>query len=120
MKTKIADMRALSDGKPLCVKTGTLNILLVRKDDAVYAIENRCPHLGVSMARGKVVGDEIVCPFHGSRFDIRTGENTDWVSAIAGRRIPGWTSSLLSFGKKPQSIRTYAVTIAGSDVFIDA
>lgn len=120
MKTKIAELASLTEGKPFCVKTPSLNILLIRRGAAVHAIENRCPHLGLPMARGKVAGEEIVCPFHGSRFDIRTGENTDWVSAVAGLKLPAWSSSLLSFGKKPQPIRTYPVSLEGQDVFIEA
>lgn len=30
----------------------------------------RCPHMGVDLARGKVVGESIECPLHGYRFDI--------------------------------------------------
>lgn len=33
----------------------------------------RCPHMGVDLARGKVVGESIECPLHGYRFD--TGGN---------------------------------------------
>jgi nitrite reductase/ring-hydroxylating ferredoxin subunit len=120
MRTKIAELGSLTDGKPFCVKTPALNVLLIRQGTTVHAVENRCPHLNLPMARGKVVGGEIVCPFHGSRFDIRTGENTDWVSAVAGMRLPAWSSSLLSFGKKPQPIKTYSVSLEGQDIFIEA
>jgi nitrite reductase/ring-hydroxylating ferredoxin subunit len=120
MKTRVAETSALTEGKSLCVKRDGLNLLLIKSGDAIHAIENRCPHLGLPMARGKIVGDEIVCPFHGSRFDIRTGENTDWVSAVAGMKLPAWSSALLSFGKKPQPIKTFPVSVAGGEVFIDA
>lgn len=119
MRIKVAHRNSLTEGKGLCVKAGTTKIVLILSGEAVHAIENRCPHLGVPIGRGKIVGTEIVCPFHGSRFDIRTGENTDWVSAIGGMKIPDWTSSMLSFGKKPQPIRRFPVSIEGDHIFVD-
>jgi 3-phenylpropionate/trans-cinnamate dioxygenase ferredoxin subunit len=39
-----------------------------------YAIEDVCTHDGGQLTGGHVEGDEIVCPRHGARFCIRTGE----------------------------------------------
>lgn len=119
MKTKVAEIGALENGKGFCVKAGGVRLVLIKTDDAVHAIENRCPHLGVPLGRGKIENGEIVCPFHGSRFNVVTGENTDWVSAVGGVKIPDWSSALLSFGKKPQPIRTFPVSVEGQDIFIE-
>jgi phenylpropionate dioxygenase-like ring-hydroxylating dioxygenase large terminal subunit len=35
----------------------------------VHAQDDRCPHMGASLAAGHVEGDCIVCPFHGFRYD---------------------------------------------------
>jgi len=43
-------------------------------DDHYYAIKDACTHDGGELASGKLDGDQIVCPRHGSRFCIRTGE----------------------------------------------
>ena len=72
-----------------------------------------------TLGRGKIEGGEIVCPFHGSRFNVVTGENTDWVSSIAGMHIPDWSSALLTLGKKPQPLRTFPVSVEGQDVFVE-
>jgi nitrite reductase/ring-hydroxylating ferredoxin subunit len=119
MRTKIGDLASLEDGKGLCVKAGDVKLVLVRTEGAVHAIENRCPHLGLPLGRGRVEGEEIVCPFHGSRFNVRTGENTDWVGSVAGMKIPDWSSALLSFGKKPQPVRTFPVSVDAGEVFVD-
>ena len=119
MKTKIADIGSLEDGKGYCVKAKDVSLVLVKTDGAVHAIENKCPHLGLPLGRGKIEGGEIVCPFHGSRFNILTGENTDWVSSVAGMKIPAWSRALLAFGKKPQPIRTFPVSVEGRDIFVD-
>lgn len=39
-----------------------------------YAIEDVCTHDGGDLASGEIDGDAIVCPRHGARFCIKTGE----------------------------------------------
>jgi nitrite reductase/ring-hydroxylating ferredoxin subunit len=119
MKTKVAELGSLEDGKGFCVKAGAVSLVLIKADGAVHAVENKCPHLNLPLGRGRIEGGEIVCPFHGSRFSIATGENTDWVSAVAGVKIPDWSSALLSFGRKPQPIRIFPVSLEGQDVYVD-
>lgn len=119
MKTKIADIGSFVEGKNLCVKAQGVNVVLIKANGKIYAVENKCPHLGLPLGRGKIENGAIVCPFHGSRFDIRTGENTDWVTGVVGMKIPDWSRSLLAFGKKPQPIRTFPVSIEGESVFVE-
>ena len=41
-------------------------------------VETYCPHLGADLsAGGKVVGDCIECPFHGWKFDGKSGQLVD-------------------------------------------
>lgn len=39
-----------------------------------YAVEDVCSHDGSEIASGLVDGDEIICPRHGARFCLKTGE----------------------------------------------
>jgi 3-phenylpropionate/trans-cinnamate dioxygenase ferredoxin component len=43
-------------------------------DGDYYAIEDVCTHDGGILTGGPVEGDQIVCPRHGARFSIRTGD----------------------------------------------
>ena len=43
-------------------------------DGEFYAIEDLCTHDGGDLASGEVDGDAIVCPRHGARFCLKTGE----------------------------------------------
>ncbi len=39
-----------------------------------WAIDDTCSHEDCSLSQGELVGREVECPCHGSRFDLRTGE----------------------------------------------
>jgi 3-phenylpropionate/trans-cinnamate dioxygenase ferredoxin subunit len=43
-------------------------------DSQYYAIEDVCTHDGGILTGGPIDGDQIVCPRHGARFSIKTGE----------------------------------------------
>jgi len=42
--------------------------------ESFYAIGDLCTHDGAPLEGGEVVGDEIECPRHGARFDVKTGK----------------------------------------------
>ena len=50
------------------------SIVVFNIDGAYYAIEDVCTHDGGQLTGGHVECDEIVCPRHGARFCVRTGE----------------------------------------------
>ena len=39
-----------------------------------FAIEDVCTHDGGELANGQLDGDQVICPRHGARFCVRTGE----------------------------------------------
>jgi 3-phenylpropionate/trans-cinnamate dioxygenase ferredoxin subunit len=49
-------------------------VVVFNLDGEFYAIEDVCTHDGGQLTGGHVEGAEIVCPRHGARFCIRTGE----------------------------------------------
>jgi nitrite reductase/ring-hydroxylating ferredoxin subunit len=50
------------------------DVLLTRCDDGeICAIAATCSHLGGPLDEGTREGDTVVCPWHGSRFNLRTG-----------------------------------------------
>lgn len=52
-------------------------IALFRLEDGIYATENSCSHEYSELSEGMIMGDDVYCPKHGSRFDIRTGAVRD-------------------------------------------
>lgn len=63
------------DGEQLReVDVGGVPVLLGRtRDGDLCALANTCTHLGGPLHEGAREGDSVVCPWHGSRFDLRTG-----------------------------------------------
>jgi 3-phenylpropionate/trans-cinnamate dioxygenase ferredoxin subunit len=48
-------------------------IAIANVDGAFYAIDDVCTHDGGPLGEGTLVGDQVECPRHGARFDVRTG-----------------------------------------------
>lgn len=49
-------------------------VLVIRRADRLYAFRNRCPDTPFPLHTADVEHDVIVCPWHGCRFDLETGE----------------------------------------------
>lgn len=60
------------DKKPLLVNDE--KIALIKKENKIYALSNKCPHMECPLSRGKLNDYIIICPCHDWEFDIRTGE----------------------------------------------
>ena len=56
------------------VEAGGRSILLVHSGDRIFAVENVCSHAEQPLECGRVRAGWVACPFHGSRFDLETGE----------------------------------------------
>jgi 3-phenylpropionate/trans-cinnamate dioxygenase ferredoxin subunit len=64
----------LHDGEAISIPVGRRMIAVVRSGDEYFAIEDVCTHDGAELTGGDVEGAEIVCPRHGARFCLRTGQ----------------------------------------------
>jgi len=71
---RVAGLDELPDRTPTEVYPGGHPVVLVRLAGEVFALDGRCPHRGGPLAEGTVEGCAIRCPWHGFRYDVRTGE----------------------------------------------
>jgi ferredoxin-NADP reductase/nitrite reductase/ring-hydroxylating ferredoxin subunit len=73
---KVADTKDIQPSQMKEVQVDGENICVVNIEGKYYAIGSICTHEGGPLADGTLVGYEVECPWHGSKFDIRTGEVT--------------------------------------------
>jgi 3-phenylpropionate/trans-cinnamate dioxygenase ferredoxin subunit len=70
----IGPVSAIPDTTPLSVEVDGWLIAVIRCGTQLLAVEHRCTHDGEPLAGAEVESCEIICPRHGARFDLRTGE----------------------------------------------
>jgi 3-phenylpropionate/trans-cinnamate dioxygenase ferredoxin subunit len=90
----------LSDVPPgtmFAVDINKTPIMIVNCDGKLYALNRICTHETADLSTGFLVGCEITCPLHLSRFDVRTG-------AV---QSPPATLPLTSYGLKVEGSSVY-------------
>lgn len=80
---RVAALAELQEKGQLLVRLNQQTIALFYSHDRVYAIDNRCPHMGFPL-HGSVCKDGIVtCPWHYARFDLASGGTFDsWADDV--------------------------------------
>ena len=73
---KVAETGDLSEGEMMLVEVGDERVLLANVGGSYYATGEVCPHEEGPLSEGYLEAAEVECPWHGSLFDVRTGENT--------------------------------------------
>ena len=102
---EVADTASIPAGTMKKVSVEGIKILLANLDGSFYALPDRCPHMGGSLSEGKLAAGKIVCPNHGSSFDVKTGKNIEGAKMLFVR-------------KKVADIVPYTVQIKGTKVFV--
>jgi nitrite reductase/ring-hydroxylating ferredoxin subunit len=73
-----------------------------RSKGEVFAVSRRCRHQLGDLSQGKVDADGcLVCPWHQSRYDVRTGAMVSGPKGFLGYhgRTPGYTQFVLAYGR---------------------
>lgn len=73
---KVANKLDVEPGGVLRVEVNNREISLFNIEGDLYAIDEICSHADGPLSEGYMEGYEIECPFHGARFNIKTGEVT--------------------------------------------
>ena len=72
---RVADVDACAPGTLTCAMAGNTAIVLANVDGDLCALRDQCSHESYPLSDGDLEGIEIVCVYHGARFDACTGKN---------------------------------------------
>jgi nitrite reductase/ring-hydroxylating ferredoxin subunit len=96
---EVAKSDELQPDQMKLLKVGDRRIVLARTKQGYVAFDDRCTHRGGSLAGGLMMCGRVICPWHGSQYDVRSGE------CMAGPARVG--------------IQVYSVTSQGGTVFLN-
>jgi nitrite reductase/ring-hydroxylating ferredoxin subunit len=91
----LAELRAAGR---LVVHVDRHAVCLFADGDEVYAVDNRCPHMGFPLHRGTICDGILTCHWHHARFDLRTGG---------------------TFDQFADELRCFPISVSGDDVLVD-
>lgn len=67
----------LTEGQPRKASVDGVDIFLLKRGGKIVALANKCSHQGGPLNEGEIKDNSVVCPWHGSRFCLKTGEVLD-------------------------------------------
>jgi len=68
--------------RPIDTPWGTMALFVLEGE--VVCVQAFCPHLEGPLFQGSVAHGEVTCPWHGWRFDLRTGRRVDLLRPRSG------------------------------------
>ena len=71
----VARLEEVPPGTVKRVQAGEEEVALANVDGELYATQGHCLHLQGPLAEGRLDGTFLTCPWHGWRYDLRTGLN---------------------------------------------
>jgi 3-phenylpropionate/trans-cinnamate dioxygenase ferredoxin subunit len=95
---KVGSLHEFTWGSVRGVEVAGTRVVIVNAGGRLYALSNACTHVGLPMAGGYLHDAAIVCPFHGSFFNLEDGEP--------------------SGGPATDALEVYEVRIEGNDVLV--
>ena len=73
----VAPVQRLDQAEALRVEVNGYAMAVVRVNNTVYALQDYCTHRFGPLSEGRLCDGELECPWHGSRFDVKTGQVTE-------------------------------------------
>jgi nitrite reductase/ring-hydroxylating ferredoxin subunit len=92
-----------------------------RGKDRYFAVSRRCRHQLADLAEGSIDADGcLVCPWHQSRYDVRTGEMVEGPKGFLGYHgpTPGYTQLVELLGRIAR-LRVRRAVRRGDDVVLE-
>jgi len=79
----VADLDDVAERGHAVVQVDGQAIALFHHEGEVYAVDNRCPHMGFPLTRGTVEDGVLTCHWHHARFELEQGDTFDpWADDV--------------------------------------
>ncbi|GIX06265.1 MAG: hypothetical protein KatS3mg115_0668 [Candidatus Poribacteria bacterium] len=78
-----ARVEEIPEGTVKAVHVAGRAIALVNSEGRIYAVDNRCPHMGYPLSEGTLTNGILICDWHHARFDVASGCTFDpWADDV--------------------------------------
>ena len=78
MRIHLGSVEQIPLGQGRCFMVGFHGVAVFRcRDGRLFAVRNSCPPLGGPLAEGVMGAGKVVCPLHGHKFDLVTGQGSE-------------------------------------------
>jgi len=95
---RVTDLDELAESGREVVSVGGHTVALFHHGGEVYAVDNRCPHMGFPLSKGSVEDGLLTCHWHHARFELGCGDTFDvWAD----------------------DVQTFPVDVRDGDVYVD-
>lgn len=71
---KVATISQIPKGGKITIEANGLLVVLVNIDGDIYCLDDVCTHDGGTLGDGVLDDHCLICPRHGAKFDVRTGD----------------------------------------------
>jgi len=99
-KVVVGKTSEVQDGKLMHITAGGKEIVVAKFDGNYYAMDNVCTHAGADLHEGELSNNELTCPWHGAKWDIKTG-------------------NLISFPQKLKPLQSHKISIENETLYIE-
>lgn len=109
----VAKIEEIKEGERKVVIVEKEQILLTNIDGEYHAISATCPHLDMSLAKGKIKKTDdgspyIVCSWHGAEFHLKDGKCKQWCKGMAS-----------NLGSKQTDTKSFKTRVDGGCIYLD-
>lgn len=113
---KIAKTEEIAEGKVRKFEVNNVEVAIARVDGQYIAFDDRCPHMNAPLSQGKVKNDEVECPFHHARFNLKTGQKTSDPKIPVPRFIK---MGNMMANIKVGNLQLYNAKVEGDDIYLE-
>src|SRR5215475_9980781 len=100
MLVRIDNAEAVPAGEMRVFDVAGTHVAVASVGGQLHAFDDKCTHMGCSLAKGTLVGTTVTCPCHGSQFDV--------------------TSGAVLRGPAQQPVRSRSVQVKGEELRVEA